>query len=67
MIRARKRLITLLIAGTLAIATGVAAIELAGLNGNETEAEAAGPTETQQPVPEALMPPIAPWVSTYGM
>ena len=67
MIRASKRLITLLIAGTLAIAAGVAASELAGRTAEDAIGEAAGTTEIQQPMPEALMPPIAPWVTTYGM
>jgi hypothetical protein len=59
-----KRLITLLVASTLAIGAGLAASQMAGMTADDTEAEE---SEIQQPVPEALMPPIAPWAGRYGM
>jgi hypothetical protein len=64
MFRARKRLITLLIASTFAIAAGVAASDIAGLTADDTHTHQ---SEIQQPAPEALLPPITPGNGAYRM
>jgi hypothetical protein len=67
MTKARKRLIILLIASTLAIGAGVAASGVVGLTAAGGEASETRTSELQQPVPESLMPPIAPWSCTHRM
>lgn len=67
MFKTRKRLITLLIASTLAIGAGVAASDIAGLTTNDAKTEAAETSEIQQPVPEALLPPVAAGGGSYRM
>ena len=67
MFKARKRFIILLIASALASGAGFAASEIAGLTTDTANTEAAGTSEIQQPVPEALLPPIAPGGGSYRM
>jgi hypothetical protein len=67
MFRTRKRLVILLIASTLAIGAGVAASGIARMATDGADASEARTSELQQPVPESLMPPIAPWSSTHRM
>jgi len=64
MFKARKRLITLLIASTLAVGAGFAASDIAGLT---TDDPNVNQSEIQQPVPEALLPPIMPGNGAYRM
>ena len=67
MFKARKRLITLLIASMLAIGAGVAASDIAGLTNHDATAEAVRTSEMQQPVPESLLPPVAAGGGSYRM
>lgn len=64
MFKARKRLITLLIASSLAIGAGFAASAITGLTADDPDANQ---SEIQQPVPEALLPPIMPGSGAYRM
>ena len=64
MFRARKRLITILIASTLAVGAGFAASAITGLTANDPNQNQ---SEIQQPVPEALLPPIMPGGGAYRM
>jgi len=63
----RKRLIALLIASTFAIGAGFAATEIAGVTAANATAEEARTSAIPQPVPEALLPPIAPGGGSYRM
>lgn len=64
MFRARKRLITVLIASTLAIGAGFAASDIAGMTADDPDT---GQSEVLVPVPEALLPPIGPWAAPFRM
>ena len=67
MFKARKRFIVLLIASALAASAGFAASEIAGLTTDKANTDATRTSEVQQPVPEALLPPVAVGPASYRM
>jgi len=64
MFRAKRRLITVLIASTLAIGAGFAASDIAGLTSDDPDSSQ---SEVLLPVPEALLPPVGPWAAPFRM
>ena len=67
MFKARKRLVTLVIATVVAIGAGVAASGIGGPANDDATTEAARTSEIQQPVPESLLPPVAAGGGSYRM
>jgi len=64
MFKARKRLITVLIASTLAIGAGFAASDISGMTADDPDTVQ---SEVLVPVSEALLPPIMPGSGAYRM
>jgi hypothetical protein len=62
-----ERIIALIIAWALVIGVAVASWGMAGFLADEAKAERAASTEIQQPVPEALLPPVTPGGGSYRM
>jgi hypothetical protein len=66
MFEPRKRLMVVLVAAAVAVGAGFTASKITGVTTNEAHADRAI-SEVQQPVPEALLPPVAPVSAGYRM